>query len=399
VNERAEASPARGPASSMESTLANYALYSGRYRRLFRLAVVVTITVVIAATRPGPGVHGDGLVILVSLVVAVAAHLTGLAAFDRAPTTRVAIELVASAVLAGFDPGSSAAFLALAGLDAAALLPLAPGAYALGFATVVELLCTLAAGNPPSDGLEAFVAVAGFLFGTTRRQYEMRAEQAELRLADLERADQERARAVHLAERASSAREIHDILAHNLGALVMRLNAANAILDSEQPNVDSLRPLLRDAHRDAAEGLKEAREVVASLREEAVAPVDVSLHQLVDASSHATLEIHGAPRPVSAAVAAALRRTAQEALTNTSKHAPGATSAVRIDFRPASIVLTVTDTGRSPAAAPSALAGTGGGYGLAGMRERAELIGAQLTAGPSGGGWQVTLAIPEANGR
>jgi len=122
----------------------------------------------------------------------------------------------------------------------------------------------------------------------------------------------------------------------------------------------------------------------------------VSLRELVGTDPSASLEIGGTPRPVPAEVATVIRRTTQEALTNATKHAPGAAPVVRVDFGPSSIVLTVTDAGPPPNAQPSILAGTGGGYGLAGMRERAELVGAHLSAGPKEGGWQVQLTITDA---
>ena len=92
----------------------------------------------------------------------------------------------------------------------------------------------------------------------------------------------------------------------------------------------------------------------------------------------------------------ALRRTAQEGLTNAVKHAPGATTTVHLAFSPAAVELTVTDTGCPNGHAPGPLAHTGGGYGIDGLRERAELIGASLVAGPRGPGWEVTLSVPES---
>jgi len=377
-------------------TPTRYAIYNGRYSRQVRLAALALITAVIATTHPSPGVHGHGLVILVTLVITVTAHLAALAVPARGAMARIFTELLAGAVLVGFDPGSASVLLAFAGLDAATFLPLGQGVYAIALAVVSEALATLAASNDASDGLFGLLALAGFLLGTTMHQYELRAEQAELRFADAERAAQERARAVQLAERANAAREIHDILAHNLGALVMQLNAANAILDSAHPDLDSIRPLLRDAHRHAADGLVEARQAVSSLREQTATSVEVSLRELVGTDPSASLEIGGTPRPVPAEVATVIRRTTQEALTNATKHAPGAAPVVRVDFGPSSIVLTVTDAGPPPNAQPSILAGTGGGYGLAGMRERAELVGAHLSAGPKEGGWQVQLTITDA---
>jgi signal transduction histidine kinase len=89
-----------------------------------------------------------------------------------------------------------------------------------------------------------------------------------------------------------------------------------------------------------------------------------------------------------------VRRIVQEAITNATKHAPGSRVAVQVAFQQSSLDVKVTDDGRPQDVGPSALAGTGGGYGLEGMRERAELIGAQLSAGPHSGGWQVHLSVP-----
>ena len=213
----------------------------------------------------------------------------------------------------------------------------------------------------------------------------LRAEQAELRLADAERAEIERAKALRLAGRAETAREIHDILAHNLGALVVQLDVVNALLEGDHPNLDGIRPVLRDAHRHAVDGLAEAREAVSSLREDSK-PLAASLRQLVDSVPGASLEVDGARRDPPADVSLVVRRIAQEALTNAMKHAPGAESTVRIEFRPASILLTVADSGRPDAVAPAPLAATGGGYGIEGMRERAQQHRGRPQSRPGGAG-------------
>jgi signal transduction histidine kinase len=83
-------------------------------------------------------------------------------------------------------------------------------------------------------------------------------------------------------------------------------------------------------------------------------------------------------------------------LTNALKHAPGAPTTVHLAFAPCDVVLSVTDTGGLDGSGPGPLAHTGGGYGIEGLRERAELLGGTLVAGPHGVGWQVTLRVPEA---
>ena len=195
--------------------------------------------------------------------------------------------------------------------------------YFTALAVVTTVLATVVAGNPAADAAYGLVAVGGFLLGTTIRQSTLRAEQAELRLADMERAEIERSKAARLAERAKAAREIHDILAHNLGALIVQLDAVNALLEGDHPNLDVIRPVLRDAHQHAVDGLAEARHAVSSLREDSE-PLEVSILKLTEGTPGASLEISGPPRAVPADVAFMVRRIVQEAMTNAAKHAPGA---------------------------------------------------------------------------
>jgi signal transduction histidine kinase len=90
--------------------------------------------------------------------------------------------------------------------------------------------------------------------------------------------------------------------------------------------------------------------------------------------------------------ALALYRTAQESLTNARKHAPNA--AVELALACAASTVELTITNQAAAAPVSALASSGGGYGLSGLKERAELAGGTLDAGPYGDGWRVRLSIP-----
>jgi signal transduction histidine kinase len=300
-------------------------------------------------------------------------------------------------VVAGYEPTVGTAILLIfVGLSAGGRLEFGPGAVVTAVAVLTTALSVLAADQSTSNISLGAVAVVGFLAATGRKQYVLRAEEAELRLADAERAREEHARAAGLAERANAAREIHDILAHSLGALVLQLDALDAVLGSETPDHGRAVEVLARARSLAVEGLNEARQAVGSLRADPP-PLLNALHHLIEATPGATLEITGAARPLPAEVSVALRRTAQEGLTNAVKHAPGSTTTVHLAFSPGAVVLTVTDTGCPNGHAPGPLAHTGGGYGIDGLRERAELIGASLTAGPRGPGWEVTLSVPEAH--
>jgi signal transduction histidine kinase len=371
-------------------------LYTGPARRLVRAASLVVLTFGVAVSHPRPSVHGEGLVILLSLIVVVATQAGMIwPSPGRGSVVRAALGAISSGLLVGYDPGvATSVLLAFAGLDAGANLEFAPGAVVTGAAVVATLFGDLVLNHHGGSASLGTVAIVGFLLATSRKQYVLRAEEAELRLVDTERAREEHAIATTLAARANAAREIHDILAHSLGALVLQLDALDAVLTSETPAVERSREVLARARALAVDGLTEARRAVGSLRDDAPPLVD-ALRQLVDTTGTAVLDITGNPRPTTGEVTVALRRTAQEGLTNAAKHAPGAPATVQLAFRPDDVVLTVTNTGSPAGVAPAALAETGGGYGLEGLRERATLIGGTLTAGPLDHGWQVQLSVPD----
>jgi signal transduction histidine kinase len=370
-------------------------LYEGRNPRGLRLLALAVITGTAFIGSPHPSWAGHGLVILVSLVVAVGIQLAFLAsASGPGLLVRNVLGAVSCGVLVGYEPTVGTSILLIfVGLDAGAGLEFGPGGLVTALAVVTTALSVVASGETTSDVSLGSVAIVGFLAAAGRRQYMLRAEQAELRLADAERAREEHALAAALAERANAAREIHDILAHSLGALVLQLDALEAVLGAEAVDRRRVAELLARARALAVEGLNEARQAVGTLRADPPPLVD-ALRQLVDTTGSGTLEITGTPRPLPAEASTALRRTAQEGLTNAAKHAPGVAPSVRLSFTPDEVVLTVTDSGSPDGTTPGPVVDTGGGYGIEGLRERAELIGATLTAGPLATGWQVRLSVP-----
>lgn len=115
------------------------------------------------------------------------------------------------------------------------------------------------------------------------------------------------------------------------------------------------------------------------------------LRQLVTAEP-AEVRVEGEQRALTAQASQTVRRVAQEALTNVRKHAPGARVVMRLEYQSDGVVLEVKDSGgRGPA---GDLAVSGSGYGLLGMRERAELLGGTLEAGPGEEGFVVSLRVP-----
>jgi signal transduction histidine kinase len=145
------------------------------------------------------------------------------------------------------------------------------------------------------------------------------------------------------------------------------------------------------------EGLAAARRAVLALRDDTASLPD-QLSSLAgqygaDGNMAVDFAVAGEARPVSAEAGLAAYRTAQEALTNARKHAPGQPVTLRLGFEDTQITVSVVNP-LSPQRAQTPLADTGAGYGLVGLRERAALARGTFEAGPDAGNWQVNLRIP-----
>ncbi|MYT29511.1 histidine kinase [Streptomyces sp. MspMP-M5] len=196
-----------------------------------------------------------------------------------------------------------------------------------------------------------------------------------------------------LAERGRIAREIHDVLAHSLSAQLVHLEAVRQLIQrSSDLEADREKLLERvvACRGMAREGLDGTREALSALRGEMV-PVDDFLRRLT-AAEGAQLDVVGEQRTLSAEAGLAVRRVAQEALTNVRKHAPGAQVRVRLEYTEDNVTLEVRDSGGR--GTTGELAQSGSGYGLLGMRERAELLGGTLESGPDEEGFVVRLRVP-----
>jgi len=189
---------------------------------------------------------------------------------------------------------------------------------------------------------------------------------------------------VRLVERERLARDLHDTVAHHVSAMAIRAQAGLALADSDPAAATDA---LRVIEAEAASCLVEMRTVVKALRADDPLP----LLALAGGRPPVDLDVAGDLSGLEPAVGAALFRLAQEAVTNARRHAKDATRIeVRVATDDTSVHLRVTDDG-SPSAAPA----TGRGFGLAGMRERAQLLGGVCSAGPNPGrGWSVTATLP-----
>jgi signal transduction histidine kinase len=252
--------------------------------------------------------------------------------------------------------------------------------------------------NPAGGGYLNCAVNAGFfafaflvLYGVQRlRQEQYRSQQL---LAELEASRGRELEAAKVAERTRLARDIHDVLAHSLTALVVQLDSARMLLQRERASEDALESVQRARHL-AQEGLDETRRAVGTLRGDRV-PGAAMLSSLVadferDSGSCCDLSVEGQVVELPSRAQLALYRTAQEALTNVRKHARGNPVQMHLQYDPTGAELTVEDSG----APPPLPHGEDTGYGLEGMRERAELLGGSLEAGPNEHGWRVRLWLP-----
>ncbi|MDH6113118.1 signal transduction histidine kinase [Kitasatospora sp. MAP12-15] len=256
--------------------------------------------------------------------------------------------------------------------------------------------CAAALGSYAVAGGNGYLAMLATVGGLALLGYLLRLD-AEARGAAQRLVEQQlaaraaEAETAALAERARIAREIHDVLAHSLSAQLVHLEAARLMLDRGAERAQ-IRERVVAARRMAQDGLVETRQALSALRGE-FTPVGEFLVQLAH-EERAVLTVHGTPRPLAAEAGLAVRRTAQEALTNVRKHAPGGACSVQLSYLADEVELEIRNV-RAPQAKVSAeLAGSGSGYGLLGMRERAELLGGSLLAGPDNGGWRVLLRVP-----
>jgi signal transduction histidine kinase len=242
------------------------------------------------------------------------------------------------------------------------------------------------------------ILVLGLLFGRLERGYRLHAEQSAALLASARQLRKEQNRSATLDERNRIAREIHDLLAHSLGALGVQIQAAQAVL-TDQGDIDRAVELLGHARRMAAEGLNETRQALHALRAETPplpeALAGLSADHQRRYGTQVRFELTGAPRSLSADAGLALTRAAQESLVNTAKHAPHQPVEVRLGYHEGRTALTVVSTLAGPADGHPALKTVNGGYGLAGMRERLLLIDGSLHAGLDDGNWVVTAQVPQ----
>jgi len=280
---------------------------------------------------------------------------------------------------------------------------------------IMEIGAVLVAMSWPYEGaaLRVFVFISGMVTAAavlgintrTRRAYFATLEERARRL-EFERDQQ--AQIAAATERASIAREVHDVVTHSLSVMVALTDGASYAVHTAP---DRAAEAVAKASEVGRQAITDMQRVLGVLRGSAgaamaelhpqpgLAQLDALLAEVRVAGLPVELVVSGARPDLSSGVELAVFRVVQEALTNTRKHAePGASAKVRLDFDEDVIDVTVLDDGAvAPAATP---ADDIGGHGIAGMRERVAAFGGELEAGPrsTGRGWRVHARVPVAAG-
>jgi signal transduction histidine kinase len=214
--------------------------------------------------------------------------------------------------------------------------------------------------------------------------------------AERTRAEEARRRAGE--ERMRIARELHDVLAHNISLINVQAGVALHLMDEQPGQSRTALVAIKQASNDA---LGELRSVLDVLRQGDEAPPRApasglaQLDSLVAGAGATGLEVRtrveGLPRPLPAGTDLAAFRIVQESLTNVTRHAGPASATVLVRYGPDDLTVRVDDDGRGPVAAT----GPGNGNGIRGMRERVAALGGELTTGPRpGGGFRVQARLP-----
>jgi signal transduction histidine kinase len=380
-----------------------------RWLRPLGVSTIAVVVVLSLLAHPAPSLSGSGLAVTLALLVVVASFAALLLRTCRGWIEMLALValMVASATLIstqGGGAGVAGLFVAcgyaasrLSTRRSLAILALAVIAFAVAAAHGQRSATVIAAGEL---GIIAFYVLAAFA-----RRVEEAHEQTKRLLAELEASRQSQAEAAALRERSRIAREIHDVLAHSLSGLMLQLEGARMLASAPSAN-GQLPAALDRAHRLAQAGLEQARSAIGALRDDELPGAD-RLQQLAtdfsrDSRVETSLDVVGTPQALGSEASLTLFRVAQEALTNARKHARATRVELRLRYEAAGTRLVVEDHGEKaamPAAAPvrdeqPAQGAAGGGYGLTGMRERAELLGGRLDATPTGDGFRVELWIP-----
>ncbi len=353
-----------------------------------RLLLAAGIALLLAQTVPLVWRRDHPITVLAVISVAYPAKL----ALGLNPTPPGAF--AAMIALYSVSVYSTGRWRSLAGVAAAALFVAAAGAILVGGR--VQILGPLAA--------TAIVLSGAWLLGDylrTRRAY---LAELEAKAARLERDRAEDVRRAADDERARIARELHDVVAHDVSLIVVQAGAARTVQPVQPEVAASALTLIEQTGRQTLTELSHLLGVLrksdgsspARAPQPGVEHLEGLVAQLRDAGLVAQLTVEGDPRPLPPAVDLSAYRIAQEATTNVLKHARATKVEFLIRYGPDSLELRINDNGRPVSQLNHATgADRPTGHGLIGMRERVAMFGGALEAGPSrNGGFTVAARLP-----
>jgi signal transduction histidine kinase len=267
---------------------------------------------------------------------------------------------------------------------------------ALAVAALPLFAAAVVHGQSAGNAIPNYVwLLAAWAVGRTIRSWRRRSVELEHANRELAASRELQAHAAVTVERGRIARELHDVVAHNVSMMVVQAGAAARVLEGAQPDVRAALEAIALTGRETVDemrtllGVLRSEEGSAALRPQ---PGLSDLDQLVagvrEAGLPVSLRIEGSPRLLPQALDLSAFRIVQEALTNTLKHARGAQAEVTVRYAAAAIDLEIRDRGGVGTDAH------GTGHGLVGMRERVAMFGGSLEAAASDGGFTVRASLP-----
>jgi signal transduction histidine kinase len=360
---------------------------------------VIALVVAIAAGAAASGAHSSALPLLVLLAVAAGLSLS----FRRVyPVTVFAITVAITSFFAVVYDGYWPFAALIVFYSVATHSPRRPALVAgvVGLVVLGVAIATTLEWQPVTWSTLALLAgrlaplVAAWILGDNLRTRRAYLQAVEERAAQLEREQDANARRAVAEEQSRIAREVHDVVAHNLSVIIVQATAAETVFASDP---DEAKRAVHTIGETARQALGELRRVLSVVEgDEGLAPqpeldhLDELVEQVRRAGLDVRLQVTGERRRLSPALELSAYRIVQEALTNTLRHAGAQHAEVTVRFDEDELVLEVVDDGEGNGDAN----GTPG-RGLIGMRERAAVFGGRLDAGPSAdGGFRVAASLP-----
>ena len=372
-----------------------------RWTRRLAPPLFVVVAAVTFSSGRNPGIPGRDVAAVLAVGGFALGTLGALTARYRRAVVRIvfAVVLVASsAALMGLRPDGPGLAGLLAGL--VLLAPRVPDRFPIALSiagiTCLTAVAVAVSRGTPAAALLSAIAIVGFPGMTLlARRLGQANDQAERLLIELEDTREAQARAAGLAERQRLAREMHDVLAHSLSGLMLQMEGAR-MLAAEDPSDPRLPGIIERAHHLGKSGLEEARRAIGMLRDdelpgpERLASLAAQFQEVSGVPCQFTVSGQAYDLPSEARLA--VYRVAQEALTNITKHTCPERVEMHLGYEPRRTRLTVENFAMNREAPP--VATDGPGYGLTGMRERAELLGGELTTAMTHSGFRVELRVP-----